>query len=232
LKTFASKVIDFYSTLEFNHQLPKSVEVMNPYRGSASTVFKKFYQHFYNDNNRRLFIFGINPGRFGAGVTGIPFTDPIRLAEVCGIVNDFKRLPELSSVFVYAFIEQYGGIKKFCTDFYITAVSPLGFVKDKKNMNYYDDKKLEAGLHDFIVSCIRKQIAFGAVKSAAICLGEGQNFRYLSKLNSEENFFDEIIPLPHPRWIMQYRRKRMAEFVERYMEVLKSLKEKSLNMRN
>ena len=30
---------------------------------------------------------------------------------------------------------------------------------------------------------------------------------HLSLLNIELNLFDEIIPLPHPRWVMQYRRK-------------------------
>src|SRR5687768_18158258 len=36
----------------------------------------------------------------------------------------------------------YGGCDKFYSDFFITAVSPLGFVKNGKNVNYYDDREL------------------------------------------------------------------------------------------
>ncbi len=39
----------------------------------------------------RYLILGINPGRFGGGITGIPFTDPIRLQNICGIENDFQK---------------------------------------------------------------------------------------------------------------------------------------------
>ena len=51
---------------------------------------------------QRHLLLGINPGRFGGGVTGIPFTDPIRLQNVCGIENNFEKKQELSSVFIYA----------------------------------------------------------------------------------------------------------------------------------
>ncbi len=223
--TFADRVIDFFGTLEFRLTLPDPVQVLNPYAdASVQKVFKEFYTKYYSDHDRRIFIFGINPGRFGAGVTGIPFTDPIRLFEICGIKNDFRKSQELSSVFVYETIEAYGGIQKFCSDFYLTAVSPLGFVNNGKNMNYYDDKNLQHVLHDFMLTSIRKQIAFGTPTKSCICLGEGKNFEYLSRLNSEQNFFSKIFPLPHPRWIMQYRRKEMNEYVEAYISTLNELK--------
>ena len=88
-----------------------------------------FYTKYYSDNNKRILLLGINPGRFGGGVTGIPFTDPVRLEKVCGIKNDFQKKQELSSVFIYEMIEAYGGAEKFYKQFYISAVSPLGFVK-------------------------------------------------------------------------------------------------------
>lgn len=39
-------------------------------------------------------ILGINPGRFGAGTTGIAFIDPIRLENECGINNSFPKKVE------------------------------------------------------------------------------------------------------------------------------------------
>ena len=84
--------------------------MMNPYtNGAAWEVVEKFYLKYYNDDRPRAFIFGINPGRHGAGVTGIPFTDPIRLAEKCGIafqltniIRDVKEDAEMGRVYLPA----------------------------------------------------------------------------------------------------------------------------------
>jgi len=48
---------------------------MNPFREFEQTlvVADEFYHKYYNDYNSRLLILGINPGRFGGGLTGIPF---------------------------------------------------------------------------------------------------------------------------------------------------------------
>jgi hypothetical protein len=39
-------------------------------------------------------------------------------------------------------------------------------------------------------------------------------------LNNEHKWFGEIIPLPHPRFILQYRRKQKDEFIHQYLSVL------------
>ena len=66
-----------------------------------------FYQKYYTDSQPRNFMFGINPGRFGAGITGVPFTDPVRLETECGIQNDFPKKQELSAQFVWMFIQHW-----------------------------------------------------------------------------------------------------------------------------
>ena len=191
---------------------------MNPFKEKATfSLCKKFYKKYYNDNNRRNLILGINPGRFGGGVTGIPFTDPVRLQNVCDIQNDFPKKQELSSVFIYEMIHAFGGTEVFYDKFYISAISPLGFIKNNKNMNYYDDRQLERSIRNFVVECINLQLEFGINRKAAFCLGEGKNFVYLSKLNNEMNFFEKIVALPHPRFIMQYKLKKKEEYIERYL---------------
>ena len=178
-----------------------------------------FYQQYYNDTQKRTFILGINPGRFGAGVTGVPFTDPIRLNQL-GIENSFPQKPELSSVFIYDMIEACGGPAAFYKQYYITSLSPLGFVKGGKNYNYYDDPQLSQRVRPFIISNIETQLKFGADTSKVFCLGQGKNFEYLSKLNDEYQWWERVIPLPHPRWVMQYRLKRKEEFVAEYKNAL------------
>jgi len=126
--SFASKILDFYSSLEIKEKLPAGVEILNPYQSKeVMKVCTTFYQKYYNDNKGLVMILGINPGRFGAGITGIPFTDPVRLEKNCGIKNNFEKRGELSSDFIYRLIGKMGGPDHFYRHFYIGAVSPLGF---------------------------------------------------------------------------------------------------------
>jgi hypothetical protein len=219
--TFSSHILSFYKTLELPETLPDGIEYMNPYRSEETwELTKTFYQKFYNDTHTRTMIIGINPGRFGAGVTGIPFTDPIRLAELCGIENALAKKPELSSEFIYKMIAHYGGVTGFYHDFFFSAVSPLGFTKDGKNLNYYDSKELQKKIEPYAISWFNSQLATLVNRKKAFCLGEGKNIEFLRKLNNVHQFFDEIVPLPHPRFIMQYKRKSLHDYLDLYINKL------------
>jgi len=135
------------------------------------------------------------------------------LENECGIKNDFDKRGEISSEFIYKLINSMGGPTPFYKHFYIGSVSPLGFVKEGKNFNYYDSKELMKSVKPFIVSNLVKQIGLGINSRKCYCLGQGKNYEYLKMLNLELKLFDEIIPLPHPRWVMQYRRKKLDEII-------------------
>ena len=216
---FAEHIMKFIKHLQFNIDLPDGIEVMNPFKDKkVLAICKQFYEKYYADNNKRWMIIGINPGRFGGGVTGIPFTDPIRLHNECCIENDCARKQELSSLFIYDMISACGGPEMFYKKFYFTSVSPLGFTKGNKNLNYYDDRQLEKSIEKFVINCMEKQLKFGIQTNVIYCLGEGKNFSYVSKLNDKYKFFDEVIPLSHPRFIMQYRLKRKGEYITKYQD--------------
>jgi uracil DNA glycosylase superfamily protein len=222
--SFADHILEFLFHLQLPFTLPKDVEVLDAHkRADVQQACISFYKKYYNDNNQRHLLIGINPGRFGGGVTGIPFTDPIRLENVCGIKTDFQKKQELSSVFIYEMIEAFGGASAFHKQFYISAVSPLGFVKHGKNLNYYDDKILLQKIEPFVIDCMQKQIAFGLKTDVCFCIGEGENLKYLQKLNVIHKWFDKIEPLSHPRFVMQYRLKRKEEFIQQYIDKLKEL---------
>jgi hypothetical protein len=228
--SFAEKNIRFLNGLKFNGNLPEGVEVLVPYRSPAvKEAVRQFYAAYYNDPAQRIFMFGINPGRFGSGVTGISFTDPVRLKTIAGIDHSFEMKGELSSEFIYAMIEAYGGLKEFAMRFFLTAVCPLGFTLNGKNYNYYDDPDLESAVRPFVLKTMQQQINIGASKKVAVCIGEGDNFKYFNGLNQEEGWFERIVALPHPRWVMQYRRKQLASFINRYVETLQSLDEELKN---
>lgn len=221
-KTFGGKVLDFYGSLEAPGRLPAGVRTMNPYGDLAvQRNVGSFLKRFFSDSRPRIFIFGINPGRFGAGVTGVTFTDPAALERFCGIPNDLPKKRELSSIFVYDVIQRWGGPRKFYKDFFLTAVSPLGFLQNGVNHNYYDDPRVFVALKPFIVQTLNSQLSCGARRSAAILLGTGKNWKFFNDINQEHGFFKKVYALEHPRFIMQYRRKRLPRYLQRYSEVFR-----------
>jgi len=218
---YNQQILSFFKGLHIQGKLPAGVEVMNPYQSEvAFSLCEKFYKKYYNNSQPRKIILGINPGRFGAGLTGIPFTDPVKLEEECGIKNDLTKKRELSADFIYMMINAFGGKETFYNQFYFGSVSPLGFTKDGKNLNYYDDTKLQKAVLPFIIDTIQTQINFGLNTEVAYCLGEGKNYKFLTKLNTEHQFFKKIIPLSHPRFIMQYRRKTIDLYINDYLKKL------------
>lgn len=220
--TYADKLIRFYKNLNPPEKLTDGVELLFPQKNeSVMEVVHVFFNHYYNDNHPRRLIFGINPGRFGAGTTGINFTAPKQLSEFCRINHSFKLQTELSAEFIYEMITAYGGTEKFYKDYFISSISPLGFVKDGVNLNYYDDKNLLKAIEPFIINSIQTQISFGFKTDKCFCVGGDKNLKYFLKLNDQHHFFGEIIPLPHPRFIMQYRRKQKQQFIDQYLRLLK-----------
>jgi len=231
METFADRVIEFNGNLEFSGLLPKGIRIMNPFRENAQIMplSSAFYRKFYNDNQARHLILGINPGRFGAGVTGIPFTDTKRLVDPCGISYSGKVTHEPSSVFVYEVIEAYGGVNEFYNDFYINSVFPLGFTihegnGKEKNYNYYDSKELTAAISEFSIENIRKQIGLGIQTNNCYCFGTGKNEQFLQSVNRKFGFFQQIIALEHPRFVMQYKSKSRMDYINKYLEAFRKIK--------
>jgi hypothetical protein len=217
----SEKLIKFYSELRPPKNLPPGVEVLFPQKDPAvMRVVKAFCKKYFNNNHQRRLIFGINPGRLGAGITGVNFTAPKQLAENCSIPHPFKPSSELSAEFIYEVITAYGGPRLFYNDWFMGSVCPLGFKKNGINMNYYDDKKLQEAVTPFIIEKIKEQIALGFKKDVCICIGGEKNFKFLTALNEQQNWFKQIIPLPHPRFILQYRRKQKDTFIHQYLSAL------------
>ena len=223
--TFAAKVNRFIKELSYTGApLPPGIRVMNPYRESEETmrIATSFYDKYYADNEPRSIILGINPGRLGAGVTGVPFTDSKRLVSECEIPYSGKTTHEPSSVFVYEMIHVFGGPEAFYKKFYINSICPLGFTKSskegkEKNYNYYDSIELMSSVKDFVIDNIEKQIALGVRTDTCFCFGAGKNESYLRKLNQEHHFFKKIIALEHPRFIVQYRSANKRFYIDKYI---------------
>ncbi len=226
MSTFADRVNLFNRELELSEDLPEGIRVMNPFRENSEIlqITSRFYRKFYNDPLPRRLILGINPGRLGAGATGIPFTDSKRLAEKCGIRVESVTTHEPSSVFVYDLIEAYGGVYRFYHDFFITSLCPLGFVARSEkgnwvNCNYYDREELFQAVRPFIVRTLRQQIAFGVDTRTCYVLGK-KNARFVDLVNREEQLFGSLVALDHPRYIEQYRSRSRDHYISAYLKQL------------
>jgi hypothetical protein len=225
-KTFADKVIDFNLHLKYSGKLPNGFKVMNPYLNNAETmdVMQAFYHKYYNDLKQRKFIIGINPSRHGAGVTGVPFTDTKRLESACGIKMQSAHTHEVSSVFMYDMITEYGGAKDFYKQFYINSPFPLAIIRKTKegkwlNANYYDDPVLFEMVKDFMIKSLEKHISLGLDTSEVFILGK-KNAAFIHKLNEEVKLFDSLKVLEHPRYIQQYKSKEKQKYIDKYIFAL------------
>ena len=219
----STQIISFNQHLHYTGNLPQGFKVINPFFDNPETmlVMSKFYHKYYNDNAQRRFLIGINPGRNGAGVTGIPFTDTKRLESVCGIEMKSAHTHEISSVFVYDMIAEYGGAELFYRDFYINSPFPLAILREAKsgqwlNANYYDDAQLLKMTEDFMIDSLKKHISLGLDTSEVFVLGK-KNATCIEKMNKKAKLFDKITVLEHPRYIQQYKSKEKQVYIDKYL---------------
>lgn len=233
-KTFSDRVLDFNRWLSnISLDLFDNYRISNPFNGQnrkqIEEITNKFYNKYYNDNNKRYLILGSSPARKGTSVTGIPFEDASHLYKETGIMIDKFYINKSSSDFLYDVMEQYGGCTEFYKDFFMSFICPLGIVNvnskgNEVNANYYENKKLEKMLYNFIVESLKKQISLGIDTSICYSIGSGENFKFLTKINEQYKFFDRIIALEHPRFIMQYNSKDRDKYLNKYITALKDKK--------
>jgi hypothetical protein len=229
--TVAHRILQFNEELaETTLELPPGFTVINPFSGyrkeGVREVTTAFYHKYYDDDKPRRLVLGSSPARRGTAVTGVPFEDAKLLESETGVDVDGYVVSRPSAGFLHDVIRRYGGRDRFYADFVMSFVCPLGLVRTnlkgkEVNCNYYENKKLLELLHSFLVDTLERQLAFGTDTSVCYCIGSGENFRFLSKVNEGRRFFQRIVPLEHPRFITQYNREREEEFAEKYLSALR-----------
>jgi|SRR6476661_1130056 len=225
MSSFAQRLLQFLSSFPAPGALPDGVVALNPYvEPDVHPLLSEFAHRFYTGNAPRVAMLGINPGRLGGGRTGIAFTDPIALTEHCGIIHGLPlKQPELSSQFVYRFINELGGPVEFYQHFYLGSIYPLVLLRGGLNYNYYDSPALIRALWDDMRLSLRQQVLeVGLRRDVAVCLGK-RNGLFFHKLNDELQLFDRLIILDHPRYLMQYRRRELDANLAHYVQTLGSL---------
>lgn len=207
-------------------KLPKGVGVLDPFNGPNAAEVRRivtaFHRKYYSDEEPRTLMLGINPGRLGAGSTGLSFTDTKRCESDLGIPVNGLRTHEPSSDFFYRMVRAAGGADAFYRRVYVHAICPLGFVKDGVNLNYYDDKALEQAVTPFVENWLRTLVQCGMLSETVLIIGTGKNATYFSKLNERLRLFRRIIALEHPRYVMQYKARSLDLYIDKYLAALET----------
>lgn len=74
-----------------------------------------------------------------------------------------------------------------------------------------------------MIKSLQQIVGLGARREVCFCLGIGKNARFLNTINEEYQFFAKIIPLEHPRFIMQYKSAEKNLFIDKYLRMLCSV---------
>ncbi|AWN33012.1 DUF4918 family protein [Lactobacillus helsingborgensis] len=229
-QNFSEKVFQFDQKLSnVKIDLPDPYKIINPYSGrnkkQVLQMVQIFYQKYFNDTNKRRLILGSSPARKGSAITGIPFEDASNLQKETGISIANFHVNSAASNFLNEVIDEYGGRHKFYHDFYLNFVCPVGICKtsskgNQVNCNYYENKQVEEMVTPLIISALKTQISFGIDTSVCYCIGSGQNYQELSKINKKWCFFKKIVPLEHPRFITQYHPEDKEKYLHKYLNSL------------
>jgi hypothetical protein len=228
----ADRLLEHVLSFSLPEDLPSDIGVLDPFNGpnrnEVHRIVQLFHRKYYSDDRPRVLMLGINPGRLGAGSTGLSFTDTKRCESDLDIPVNGIRTHEPSSDFFYRMIRAAGGAEHFYSSVYVHAVCPLGFVKEGPtggpiNLNYYDDKDLEKAVTPFVENWLRTLVGTGMRRDLAICIGTGKNAKYFTALNDRLGLFKEVIPLEHPRYVMQYKAKSLEFYIAKYLAVLERI---------
>ncbi|HIP11449.1 MAG TPA: DUF4918 family protein [Arcobacter sp.] len=152
---------------------------------------KRFNEKYYDGYYPKTVLCGINPGKNGAGKTGVPFLDFSSLSKLIdGVVSaDTER----SAQFFYDIAEEIDA-EKFYRSFYVTNISWIGFTKDGNNKNYYE---LSDSVKDFIYDAFKYEMSVVAPKTI---ISLSQEVKKTVNNIFKSSGINTSASLPHPNY--------------------------------
>jgi hypothetical protein len=137
MKSIIDDYFEFYNTFSDRYSVYlKSINIgiLSDFLGNKQHIID-FHKKYIEPNSPKIVMCGINPGRLGAGVTGIPFIDTLSLSKLVPNINNPKS--EKSAKFFFSIIEEIG-VNEFYKNVHVTNMSWFGFynIDTGKNVNY------------------------------------------------------------------------------------------------
>jgi len=174
-------------------------------------VIKQFEKKFYANAYPKVVLCGINPGRLGAGKTGIPFIDFASLSKMMPGIdrNDSER----SASFFFDIVQSIG-VETFYRHFYVTNISWLGYQHHNKNVNY---DQLPEAAKAFVYRIFRWEMEH--VKPVKI-ISLGAVVHDTVRASFADTDIDVSQSLPHPNYCAFPKNYDLCR--SQYLEVLNS----------
>jgi len=200
-------------------QLSEANELTQLLKGGDISVLREFEKNisisnrfatmYCSSNNPSVVLCGINPGRLGAGKTGVPFLDFASLSKLLSGIDRYDS--ERSAQFFFEIVEHFG-VETFYSTFHVTNISSVGFERAGSNINFYDlpDQAL-----NYVYGSFEKEIK--AVLPTTIISLAGSVHNTVKQLFSG-SAIDTSICLPHPNFCAFPKQRDRCK--ARYIEVL------------
>lgn len=208
-----NEIISIYENPELKSILERNhIEVLKGFKENIKYI-ELFYNTFYSNSFPKIVICGINPGRFGAGKTGIPFMDFDTLTEIFPELNKNGET-ERSSQFMKSLMHLFNGYNNFFDKFYLTNYSFLGFVRESRNQNYYT---LPVNAQKLISQNFLNEM--NIIKPNYIIALSVDVFNDIKNINLNKDI--NVLRLPHP-FFCSFPSLR-PEYLAKYFNTLKKI---------
>lgn len=198
---------------EFTTSLNKqNITILRDFESNMENI-QKFCDKYYSNGVPFRVICGMNPGRLGAGKTGIPFIDFNSLSKLLDDVSNEDS--EKSAGFIFDVIEEFGR-ERFFDNFYLTNFCSVGFMKNGANYNF---DCLPNQLLEIVKNNFYEEMEVVKPKSVLSLSVSVQNS--VCTLLQNATILKER--LPHPSWVMTYRSKSADKWKGKYLSTMEKL---------
>ncbi len=215
MRNIVEKFFEFYEI--FNEKYSdilrsNNIGILSEFLDNKNNIIE-FHKKYIQPNSPKIVMCGINPGRKGAGITGIPFIDTYSLSKMLPDIINPKS--EKSAKFFFSIIEEFG-IDKFYKNIHFTNMSWLGFYKldNGINVNY---NSLSEEIQNYLIDKFVEEMDF-INPEVIIPIGDIVNWELLFNLKEKNRLKAEIGPrLYHPAYRL-VERKTYIETLTKYFD--------------
>jgi hypothetical protein len=219
MRSIVEDYFEFYETFKEKYSeilKSRNVKILSSFLVNKSNIIE-FHKKYVEPNAPKIVICGINPGRNGAGLTGIPFID---FASLSQMLPDIKQNDwEQSAKFFFSVIQEFG-IETFYKNFHVTNISWFGFsrIDKQKNVNYFE-KDISTEIAIYLIDKFVEEMEL--INPDYIIPLSKTVFYELESLKKRNKIKAEIgICLNHPSWVTTYRSKDLSKWKQKYVDIL------------
>ncbi|HZL11862.1 MAG TPA: uracil-DNA glycosylase family protein [Prolixibacteraceae bacterium] len=214
MRNIVEDYFEFYETFKEKYSeilKIKNVGILSEFLDNKNNIIE-FHKKYVQPNSPKIVMCGINPGRRGAGITGIPFIDTNSLSKMLPDISNPKT--EKSAKFFFSIIEEFG-INGFYRNVHVTNMSWFGFYELDKgtNINY---NSLPTEIQNDLIDKFVEEMDF-INPNVIIPIGDIVNWELLYNLKVKNRLNAEIGPrLYHPAYRL-VDRKTYIETLTKYL---------------